>query len=269
MLTAYMDESYSDGNVMCVGGWLCDEKKWATIESQWQKRIDYENRQSAKRGLPPITRYHATDLNNYRNEFKGWDERRAVLFTKKLIDILGRGKEPIMKPIGIACGVRVPHLVGNFPQDHPTIYKNHFAAYRLCMIENLLVLSRTLATAFPDEKVAVIYDKGPFGGAAQSAFESFQESKVKRYEDVLTMAPVDGKKCIALQCADLFAYEGRKLVTNPKQAEREFRRSLRRVIGNDNYLRVRQITKDVLEKIAANRKSAPEPPHDWDPSSGV
>jgi hypothetical protein len=112
LLTAYMDESYQDHKLMCVGGWLCEDTRWDAINSQWQMRIDYESRKSQKSGLPLISRYKASDLENFQGEFKKWNSVRKKLLTKKLIDILGRGpsRERLRKPIGIACGLKIPDI---------------------------------------------------------------------------------------------------------------------------------------------------------------
>ncbi|HME33453.1 MAG TPA: hypothetical protein VKG65_11920, partial [Terriglobales bacterium] len=63
MLTAHLDESYNN-RTMALGGWLGDDGTWKDIESAWIQRIDFENRVSAKRGLKPISRYHASDCAN-------------------------------------------------------------------------------------------------------------------------------------------------------------------------------------------------------------
>lgn len=140
MLTAYMDESYSDGLLMCVGGWFCDNKKWDAIQNQWQKRIDFENRQSLKKNLPPISRYHASKLFAPKGEFSGWENTRKIQFTKKLINILGREGDRLKNPIAVACGLKLmdvpPQMRGS-----DDVFKNHWAAYRLCMIQNLLSIS--------------------------------------------------------------------------------------------------------------------------------
>ena len=44
--TAYFDESYTDGFLMCVGGWLASDTTWGKIEGRWRRRIEYEKRRS-------------------------------------------------------------------------------------------------------------------------------------------------------------------------------------------------------------------------------
>jgi hypothetical protein len=262
--TAYMDESYSDGILMCVGGWLCRDDVWRRIENQWNRRIEYEQRRSIKRAERPITRYHASALDNFRHEYKiGWGDNRKVLFTKKLIDILGREKRELLNPFGIVSGIEFPHILEAFPgSDEKGSYKFYWAAYRICMIECLITLADTMRRFFAGGQVAVIYDRGPFSSAAQSAFDSFKAGNAKNKTDIVTMAPMDWQQCTALQPADMIAYEGRKLIKGGHQTLAQVRRSFKRLIGNGNIVRVRPITKNALLKIAEARILAPNPPPD-------
>jgi hypothetical protein len=228
-------------------------------------RIDYESRKSQEAGLSPTSRYKASDLESFHGEFKGWSSQREKILSKKLIDILSRGsnQQRYRKPIGIACGLKIPSIP-NVLIDRDSVFKTNWAAYRLCMIQNLITLADTMFAAYPDDNVAVIYDRGPFGGAAQSAFESFKRtSKKPKAKSVVTMAPMSGEDCVALQPADMLAFEGRKLVGSDTRDPQYFRRSLQRVIGNGLMLRVREITKEAMEEIMKARHEAPSPPEDW------
>ena len=101
MLKAYLDESYNT-RTMCVGGFLAHENVWKKIEPKWEERIAYENRKSVKMGFPPISRYHATDCANLKNEFapkKGWNIPRQIKLTKRWIEIIRQHK-----PAGIVMG---------------------------------------------------------------------------------------------------------------------------------------------------------------------
>ena len=168
--TAYFDESYTDGFLMCVGGWLASDTTWGKIEGRWRRRIEYEKRRSIKRGESAIDRYHASDLDNLKSQFaqeKGWDADRRKLFTKKLIDIMACNKQKINNPIGISVGIFLSPLRELFPSPNKeNIYKQHCAAYRICIIQNLITLAEVMRRLYPGEQVAVIYDRGPFSSAA-------------------------------------------------------------------------------------------------------
>lgn len=264
VFAAYFDESYTDDLLMCVGGWLAHEDTWKRIESQWGGRVAYENKRSAKRGEPEIDRYHASDLDNFKDQFsrdKGWEEDRRTLFTKKLIDIIGRDRDKLRKPIGIATGIYLPDIREAFPSSgKEKFYKQHWAAYRVCMMQNMLTLADTMRRAFPCEQVAVIYDNGPYNSAALSAFDSFRAGKTKNKSDVVTIAPMCGKQCVALQPADMMAYESRKLIKSGVRQAAQFRRSLQRIIGNGIMIRVKIIGREALTQIAESRRLAPPSP---------
>jgi hypothetical protein len=265
--TAYMDESCSEGLLMCVGGWLAHDITWEQVENRWDGRIRYENSRSVKRGEPKIDRYHASDLDNLKAQFRpenGWDRPRGIQFTKKLIDALSKGRQSLSKPIGICSGIFIPHMQEAFPGSrNEKIFKQHWAAYRVCMIESLLTLAETMRRAFPREQVAVVYDRGPYSSAAQSAFNSFKEGKTVNKDDIVTMAPMGWENCTALQPADLMVYEGRKLIKSGIRDRNHFRRSLQRIIGKGNMIRVRYIGREALLSISASRKLAPPLPPDF------
>jgi hypothetical protein len=266
--TAYFDESYTDGFLMCVGGWLASDTTWGKIEGRWRRRIEYEKRRSIKRGESAIDRYHASDLDNLKSQFaqeKGWDADRRKLFTKKLIDIMACNKQKINYPIGISVGIFLSPLRELFPSPNKeNIYKQHWAAYRICMIQNLITLAEVMRRLYPGEQVAVIYDRGPFSSAALSAFESFVgTSRTVNKKDIVTVAPMGWECCTALQPADMIVYESRKLIKSGIREQDKFRRSLQRIIGNGNILRVRYIGREALAEIRESRRLAPPPSPDF------
>jgi hypothetical protein len=268
--TAHFDESYTDGLLMCVGGWLAHDIDWERIERQWDYRIAFENTRSKRRGHPPFDRYHASDMDNFKAQFareKGWDENRRKIVTKKLIGILGRSKDKIRNPIGLATGIGLQDMRDAFPSSQKEkIFKLHWAAYRTCMILNLIMLAETMRRAFPNEQVAVICDRGPYNSAALSAFESFRQGKTPNKGDIVTVAPMGWEDCTALQSADLIAYEGRKLIKSGIKDEAHFRRSLQRIVSG-NMVRVRTVPRDALMQIAESRKLAPPPPSEYAPEA--
>jgi len=247
MLTAYMDESYNQ-NTLCVAGWLCEEGLWRRLETQWDKRIQYENRQSLKAGLIAMSRFHASKLDNFQGDFKGWGKARKVQFQKKLIDILGR-----FHPVAIACGVNLGEMISSSPEAERGILKKNkweLAAYRLCMMSCFKSILEVMELHYPQEQVAVIHDHGKFNGAAQRAFSAVKRStKCANRSALLTVAPMEWENCTALQPADLLAYEGLKLVERRLTSVADFRKSLQRIIGNKCLVRVHRISEENLKLL--------------------
>jgi hypothetical protein len=228
VLTAYFDESYDDKKTMCVGGWLATDAVWGRIAPRWAARIRHESDACVRAGLKPLTRYHATYCASMVDEFQGWDQRRQIQFTKKLLDIMGTGNNRKVgaKPIGVACGVAYRELVAAFPQlKDPKDIKWH--ALKFGMIKCLQLLTGVMQRKFPEERATVIYDRTKeFGGAVQSAYDGIcpPGSWPKQY--IIGAMPGDWQDFTPLQAADLIAFEGFKLTGAYKRGGEGFRKSL-------------------------------------------
>ncbi|HWH59725.1 MAG TPA: hypothetical protein VN682_19000 [Terriglobales bacterium] len=223
MMTYYADESY-DGVTFCVGGWLYDTDGWKKIERRWNRRIEYEQRRSIKRGETPISRFHAADCSNRRGEFYGWSVLRQTQFFKKLIGIVCD-----YQVVGIAWGTSFTDLKEHFPD-----YKQKKAQdvlYYLCMQQCLGDLAGIMYRSYPGERVTVFHDSG-FNGTALAALEKYRRDRPDASRSILTIAPLEWKDSIALQPADLMAYEGAKACFRHRSNIQEMRRSLHKLLDS-------------------------------------
>jgi hypothetical protein len=246
VLKAYLDESYNSAT-MCVGGWLCHEDVWTSIESAWRQRIDYERRISIKRGEVPISRYHATDCANLKREFKQWSVERQIRLTKRLLQILGDAKDGL---IGITIGMSIAELQTAFRGLTPAEAK--WAAYKHCMCQCFWHIADSMDEFFPDDRVSVIYDRTfEFNTAAQSAYNDMFEAKHypnKRY--FVTAASGGWEDFTALQPADLIAFEGFKLTKSHKAGHLDLRRSLQKIIGHQIAIKAAYWTAEGLAEAS-------------------
>jgi hypothetical protein len=245
---------------MCVGGWLCNDRTWKLLEHRWQRQISIENKLSGRLNLKPLSRYKAADLSARKGEYEGWTPQREVLFTKRLIGILGKPK-PRVRPIGIACGVSFADLLTASPEwdRKHTRHKWERAAYRLCMWGCLKLVLDTIAREYSEEKAAVVHDRGKFNGPAQSAFDAIrQNTKFSNRDALLSLAPMDWETCTALQPADMMAFEGRKLVKAHPGDVSHFRRSLQRMIGEKLKIRVHNLPLDGLKETIEKHLHPPD-----------
>lgn len=226
MLIAYLDESYDKRSSFAVGGFLAFESQWRDIEKAWRQRIDYENRQSAKKGFPPISRYHAADCSSLRGEFsesKGWSKERQIMFVKKLLEILGR-----QRLVGMVFGGKVSEFQQYFP-GIPWRRSLYYQSAILCLIH----IADYMANYLPEDKCTVFYERGGFNGAAEEALNTFKSGEPHRLSKyIVTMAPMDWQNCIPLQTADLMAYEGMRLMARPNSGKADVRRSFHALLGN-------------------------------------
>ena len=233
MLRAFLDESYDSGT-MCVGGWLCREETWTWIEARWHQRIEHERRMSIRRGEPPISRYHATDCANLKREFSTWTIERQILLTKKLIDILGDARP---RPVGIAAGLSLRELKA----ARPDLTDKHLKrlAYYLCMCECFINIAAAMDELFTTEQVTIIHDRTPdFDQAALSAFsDMFTSQRFAFAHYFVTIGPGGWEEFVALQAADLIAFEGFKLTASRKRGRDDLRKSLQKAIGRHLIIR--------------------------------
>jgi len=257
MFNYYADESYNN-RVMCVAGWLAPDGLWDVIEPQWTERIEYERRMSIKKGFAPISRFHAADCSSLVNEFdrtKGWDEDRQIKFVKKLIGIIGR-----KRLVGVGFGVSL--------EGHEAFYKTLNAArnnmYRTCMVRCLELVGEQMSESWPSERVTVFHDHGKFNGAAQSAFTAIKRHASPYRDYFVTMAPRCWQDSIALQPADLIAYEMFKAIQSQihakgKLVEQNMRKSLRALMGRKVPLFVRYVGPEMFRTMSHYLGVLPNP----------
>jgi hypothetical protein len=253
-----MDESYND-RVICIGGWLAPDGLWEKIEPRWKNRVEHEKRISIKKGFTPISRYHAADCSSLLNEFdrpKGWDTDRQIRFAKKLIEIIGKER-------------LVGYVVGSSLKGYKTAYKDLDAArkglYGVCMYNCLFLVGQDIDQFWPSERVTIFHDHGDFNGAAQSAFTAAKAKDFPYRNYFVTMAPRCWEDSIALQPADLIAYEGFKVIQADIQSdetliEERMRKSLQAMFAWKIPLRVHYFRSGIFRALKHWRETGKLPP---------
>ena len=238
-LELYVDESYNS-HVFCVGGFLAPTSLWKEIASRWQERIAHENRKSAIKGFPTISRYHATDCANLKREFdvrKGWDIQREIRLTRRLCEIIGE-----TGMIGISVGGRIADVRQHFD---PHANTENESLFDLCYRMILVIVEGFVRENFPEATVNVTYDQSKtFGGIAKEGFESLRDEQRQRGLDgpFKTLIDADSRDCTPLQCADFLAYEALKRLDGVRRGREIIRKSLQAVMGDRIALRIEQFT---------------------------
>jgi hypothetical protein len=68
-------------------GWrAARDSRW--FELAWQNVLDKANARLREQGRPPIKRFHATELNGGKGEFKGWTQEERIELAKNLIRVI-------------------------------------------------------------------------------------------------------------------------------------------------------------------------------------
>lgn len=234
---AYLDESYNN-HVFCVGGFLAPEPMWEEIEEQWKARLQYENEKSAIGGFPPISRYHASDCANLKNEFskeRGWDIDRQIKLTKRLCSVIGS-----VGPAGIVFGGRLSDMEASLGTA-PDCPKKRL--YDLCFRRVLLMIVSVIRERFPKTIVRIVIDQGKnFEAVARHSFEIMsRDESVPYLKDCFTeLATEESKTCVRLQAADFMAYEAMRRLEVIRRGRGDVRKSLQALIGTEIPLRIAQ-----------------------------
>jgi len=247
MLTAYLDESYNN-RTFCVGGWILPEREWAPLENDWRQRVEMEQRSSAKKGFPPIRRYHASDCSSLLGDFdrsKGWDNERQRRFSKKLLSIISKHR-----PHGVVIGGSIELFLKHFPEDRKR-WRQTMYYFSIALVMNELNEIRKFH--YPSEKITIFYDGGKLSPMATKAFSSLKNDGPRDGEDVaqhfVTMAPLGWEECLLLQPADLIAFEGMKRVDGHLNGNSAIRRSFAALLGKKVDIGVAVITDAYLREI--------------------
>jgi len=206
LITGYIDESYDNAKKLfalsCVLG---ESKTWLEMERKWKLHLSAKNKQLKKAGRPLISRYHATDCNGRYREFKGWTEAERNEFVLSLFRILKR--TPLHT---IAYDIDLDNLCDVFPEA---------LGDRLELAYHLLIdfLIYTIGEDFHQLgssrhlKIKLFHDRTADGRYDSVISNSFAQAVSKpgfAYAPYFTtIEPVTWKECIALQPADLVAFE--------------------------------------------------------------
>lgn len=245
VLKVAMDESFNN-RTMCVGGWMLSQQFWPRLERAWLQRVELDSRRAVKCGLKPLSRYHATDCQNYKRDYEGWDDDRQIKHTKKLIEIIAYNRRHIW---GVAVGISLQELRTAFPEVKET--RILWEAYRLCISECFARIGDMVAQYFPRERVEIIVERGKLKSAARAAFDDLAETSIypnSRY--FVSLRDMTWQDCPALQPADFIAFEGFKQADLHKRGKFDMRRSLQKVMGEDIPIMAGYYTGDALIGLA-------------------
>lgn len=213
---AYFDESgIHDGAVVTmVAGALAKRSSWLSINRQWESILD-------KFG---VTLFHATDLSNFRGEYKCWDEIKRRRFTTILLDIIIREK-----PTVFGIGVR-NELYTKIKLDFQDVPLN---SYQFCCEWCMSWVGRYVGSKRHVPPVNVAFEAGQkFTTATIKDTRRLLRSELGRERHGIAMVnTVVKSEATPLQVADLIAYELYKWHTSKRvQSSPHLRHPLMRLI---------------------------------------
>ena len=218
---AYFDESgiHDGSSLVVVSGYVATEGQWVAFDKKWRQVLHKYS----------VNVFHATDLENFRGEYTGWDKEQRIAFQKELIALINPYTRLIMSQ-----GVRVD----DFNEVYPSVkdkYKGlQSSPYQLCCDLCWLNVS-DWAKVVPDRRPVSVYfaEGNKFKTDSIRAYLSGCNTKRMREQfNIVKIKGVDMKSSTPAQAADFIAYETWKLWENrEKYPEIGLRKSLEALLS--------------------------------------
>lgn len=225
MLRFYCDESYDSKakkpNSYVVGGFVSDEEAWDRIERQW----------AAKNKRVGVSRFHASHLNARDHEFKGWTPQRSKRYVVDLLRILKRQKRRLQ---AVSVGI----LNKEYERIIPPESRIKFGSpYIVCFKEAVALLAEEMHRWWkPEDKFSVVFDQNDF---EKEALEVFYKMKANTtwppHIHLAACVPGSWQEYIALQPADLIAYETFRLMHEKHYGSQKVRKALEKLLPTNGF----------------------------------
>jgi hypothetical protein len=224
----YIDDSGDGKKIFTLSALLTHGENWQFLEMDWKACLAQKNKELAAQGRKQISRFHAVDINNFADEFEGWDGPERNEFSAKLLKAIGK---PEHRLYGFSFSIHLQSLVEVIPQTKADPKGN--ANYLLLKLLMCDIGERCLEENKGDLsgiKMALIHDRGAYNAALQSAFESLRSDKTFSSRSLFTtLAPMGWEDCVRLQPADFLAYETYKEALRLRSDEEKDRLRSRRI----------------------------------------
>lgn len=198
---------------------------WANVESAWT-----EINKAYK-----VPRFHAAHLNGKTHEYKGWDDTKKVDYSKELLGAIHCHGN---KMYAVTCGIladeyrRIISAEGRRKMGSP---------YLVCFNSCIARVARMMnepgpGNIQPEDKFSVVLDTDDGYLDAVRNFVEMKESKGFLHRSRLwTCAPLGMEESVAMQPADLIAYEAFKRLHawRKSNGKHEPRCVLKSMMGNN------------------------------------
>lgn len=208
----YIDESFDKKqNFFALACLLLMGKDWSELERIWRLRLNSINRKLKKKHRKTISRYHASDCNGRRNEFEGWTHDERDDFVKDLFQVFKH-----VAVHNVCFDMKLDDLCEVFPEFSGDRLRGAYMVSTRAMIELLGDDFYKLAQIRRENSVRItlFHDRtgnGKYDPTILRAFNQVVLSQWFKFKDYFTtIAPMGWEDCVALQPADLVAFETMK-----------------------------------------------------------
>jgi hypothetical protein len=228
VLTGYIDEGFNEEwfTLSCLIGW---GGMWFWIENEFEKLLEKTNASLKAQGRPTISRYHATDCSNLKNEFRDWSVDEQIEFTKGIVQIVRT--HPL---VVVSYSINLKELVKEIPETKSNLqgFAYVLLLYHLMVEIGNVVLSQP---RYSKDRLALVHERCPFDSALLEAFNQMKNDESFQYRDrFTTIVSMGWEDCVPLQLADLLAYENFKEAQR-SSVQRPRRKSLASLLDLNNF----------------------------------
>lgn len=247
----YMDESH-DGvaNLFTLSCIVATGKEWQETARSWKLHLAAKNKQLKQDGRRLISRYHASQCNGRKGDFEGWSQPERDAFVLGLFGVLKRSRggyhsvaydvhlDDLCEVFPVWAGDRLETAYGVLPKFVMWTLGNDFKA--------MTKGGRAKITLFHDRTGG----EGSYNTTILESFDSQMNDPDFPYKDYFTtIAPLKWEDCIALQPADLIAFECMRQAKDRLEAKRT-RKSFTALLDMNSFgIHTKSFTKDTLRQM--------------------
>ncbi len=261
LFTGYMDESYDGAkqNLFVFSCLVARGKVWNEVRRAWKLQIDAVNRRLAREGRPIISRYHASACSGRHDEFEGWSLDERDTFVRGLFGVINRSEGMH----SVAYAIELDDLCEVFPEWADDRLK---AAYGLLPRFVMYTVGEDLYTSGNGQpaRVTLFHDRtggdGKYDPTILNGFNTLMNAPRFRYKDYFTtIRPLAWQDCVALQPADLVAFESFK-EAEAKLEARKRRKSFQALIEMDAFgIHIKSFNKKILQDLRVHMEADKAP----------
>jgi hypothetical protein len=235
-----------DPRTYVFAGFFSSASTWVNVENAWieiNKKYD-------------VPRFHAAHLNSKTYEYQGWDDPRKIEYSAELLDVIHQQGE---RMYGVTCGM--------FADEYRAIISDkgrrkmgspYLACFNSCIARVARMMDQPgPGNIEPDDKFAVLIDQDD---GYLDAIDSF--NKMRRNLDfphrsrLATCTGVNMDELVAMQPADLIAYETFKRLHAQRNGKGEVRHVLKSLMKN-NIVNETYMGSVTLKNMKAQIESTP------------
>jgi hypothetical protein len=220
MFTAYFDESgtHADSRVVCMAGYVSTVVAWEQLGTEWKRMCDEEG----------IKVLHRVDLENFKKEFKGWDETRRRNILREANRLTRRYTQK---------GVFGAVVRKDFDQVMPGCVRRAFGgSYGWLVQEGMVGIGHWGMDRHRSDPINYVFEAGANGRhQVERMFNALYDAEDRTWRDKLLLGSwsfAEKQYVIQLQPADVLAYETYKHMLNRvvDGVKRDIRKSVRHLI---------------------------------------